>query len=1712
MPQEVENLKTSEDSATEPGESKDVGPAKAENKPRRFGVGKLSLGLFLVAVIVGILTVVVFQTGAVESYVRGKFTSKMDRSGISFKSEKFSLRTFPLRLELRNAEFSNKVTKEPLLSIRSADIELSFIDLFAFRTTRDISVDSVDINGIDVYLNFDEEGRSNFTGVKITEDDELVKVTYQAAQVSVKNGRFRIGDEVRDIGFDLKEISLALNPKKSQSAVTGIENDISLRTGKSSFRLADGSIDDISLLLEGVIGPDSIEIAKLNIESATTSTSLKGTLSGFESPDYSFEVDSNLDIGSLSRILSPGTPINGSGKLRGRVTGKGADFKFKGAAETESLFTDGFSLRSLDVTASYEGRSGDYLLNGGAIAEALTFGGVQIDLPRLSGMLKGNGSDFEWLGELQAVAVRTGAGTIGGLFLRDASLQRNDRGVTAKSDRVEFGRFVSDNLTINEIGATGFSLNNTQGFTDISVAGATASNLRTGDISLGGIRSGKISIRDDKTGLIIQSPQLSARKGSVGDLNLSELESDSVTVVNKEGKTSVRANSLSARNATIGPFSLDGVRVEEVEALDQPSGLVVYSRGLQTARIESDALSLGVVDVAGVRLRVFKGTVEFTTDNPIKAASVSLKSSDGSSNGSLSRVSAERLVYVVDPSGSYRATADVSIGGGNIGRLNLGAATAELEVSKDEVSVRNLNGDILGGKLQGTANFSIDENRNSNLNVSFSDLQASEIFTLFGGIAPPVTSSISGYGEFTFQGNDFTTSSGSLTAQSLINANVGFERIPLSGEVSVTAVNGLFAFQKARIETRYSTATVAGTLNIADLSANLKLFLGKRQGISEGNADEINAIVRPLISKTEIGQWAESNRFQTFGDLDFRGNLSGRLSNPELDGSVSISGISLRGKPLGSLSTGFAINPDALALRNGSIKEADGGNLSFSAMIPRYGENNIDVSARLSNVDFGSLIVLIPYDFPTAVQSIAANTSGSLDVTGLPGAMTGAADITATEVLFGMATFNRVQTTARLSESTINFDRLTLGFGQNSLEAPGSYDILSTDFNFDVSGKAMPLGALYAFIPANSPINEIGGTVDIKGYFKGRADDSSTFDVDFEGALLDVSLNRALIGNATIIGKSNETDFDFVVAPASGSPFPAVRGKLVLDNPNLPFNARLDFNKSSLEPIFNLFPLPNEEGVKGIVSGTVEIEGDLSSASGGFPVSKLKGTASIAQVDIQLPQTSISSSRPFSLALSNGLLTVGDRSGVAFTGGGSDLLVSGVKALDEISENNLSLRGRLNLGIINAFLANSFLSGIANVDIRITGPNADEILNGSASLERAALSTFVSTERITLDQLTGRINFTSNRVDINSVRGNLGGGKVSISGIATLLDDFRIERLILNISGEKVRVPFPKNFQTVGNANFRIDTERNGIALRTLISGRIVPQKASYETDIDLADVTGGRRESPISQSNPASSLGDVILDLSIEGRNALEVRNNLADLTASLSLRVTGDVGSPQISGRISSNSGLIFFRRDRYEIQRAELLFPPQTNADPILNLQAVAEIRGYQVIVALNGVISDAESLNLSVRSNPSLPQADVISLITTGSLANTESGIPTVAQSGISTAAEVLTNEIINKPVTRATDRLFGLNRFELDPIISGSRLNPTARLTVGRQINRDLAVTYSTNLSDTQNQVVAFEYRVSNRISFVAQYEQRELSNVTRQSNNFSFEVRLRKRF
>src|SRR5581483_2838907 len=162
-----------------------------------------------------------------------------------------------------------------------------------------------------------------------------------------------------------------------------------------------------------------------------------------------------------------------------------------------------------------------------------------------------------------------------------------------------------------------------------------------------------------------------------------------------------------------------------------------------------------------------------------------------------------------------------------------------------------------------------------------------------------------------------------------------------------------------------------------------------------------------------------------------------------------------------------------------------------------------------------------------------------------------------------------------------------------------------------------------------------------------------------------------------------------------------------------------------------------------------------------------------------------------------------------------------------------------------------------------------------------------------------------------------------------------------------------------------------------------------------------------------------------------------------------------------------------------------------------------------VGFNGPLNDLE---VSLRSEPQLARTEIISLITTG---RTESGTlnsDTIVRSGIGSAASLLSEELISKPIGREAERLLGFNRFQVDPVLRPNA-NPAARLTIGRQLARNLTFTYSTNLAAEQDQTAIFEYSLTNRFSAIASYTQG--GSATQQGtngNDFTIEVRGRKRF
>ena len=110
-------------------------PAKGPRGRRRFVTRRnalfFGLGLAAVVVVFGLLAVVLFRYGTVDSIIKGQFVEKMNYMGIDFTADVFSLSVSPLELTLKNATFNDRVSGEKLGFIREARVGLTVENLYA---------------------------------------------------------------------------------------------------------------------------------------------------------------------------------------------------------------------------------------------------------------------------------------------------------------------------------------------------------------------------------------------------------------------------------------------------------------------------------------------------------------------------------------------------------------------------------------------------------------------------------------------------------------------------------------------------------------------------------------------------------------------------------------------------------------------------------------------------------------------------------------------------------------------------------------------------------------------------------------------------------------------------------------------------------------------------------------------------------------------------------------------------------------------------------------------------------------------------------------------------------------------------------------------------------------------------------------------------------------------------------------------------------------------------------------------------------------------------------------------------------------------------------------------------------------------------------------------------------------------------------------------
>jgi autotransporter translocation and assembly factor TamB len=358
---------------------------------------------------------------------------------------------------------------------------------------------------------------------------------------------------------------------------------------------------------------------------------------------------------------------------------------------------------------------------------------------------------------------------------------------------------------------------------------------------------------------------------------------------------------------------------------------------------------------------------------------------------------------------------------------------------------------------------------------------------------------------------------------------------------------------------------------------------------------------------------------------------------------------------------------------------------------------------------------------------------------------------------------------------------------------------------------------------------------------------------------------------------------------------------------------------------------------------------------------------------------------------------------------------------------------------------------------------------------------------------------TSIRVD--NLRARLGEGDVTFMGSISL-NGYVPEQFQLRATGTSMHLRYPPGLQSTVNANLQlvgpVDAPRligDVEVLQASFRGRVEGEGLLALASGGTAAAAGGGL-SPV-QITPPSGV-PITLDIRILTPAPVAfIETRDATIEGRANLQISGTIDRPELIGEVEIERGELIVGPNRVNIRRGSIEFLNRTRIDPVFDVELETRPRSgsqvFTVNLRINGTFG---KFAMTADSDPYLTQTEILSLLLgapTDVATATERQLrsPQAAQEQF---VQLAAAQIIASPITSRIGSVF--ERFPVDTVqvtpllfdtAEGQKLNPSARVTLGKRISSKVYLTYSRTVGGggiNQEEIVLIEYEQSDRISWV----------------------------
>jgi len=815
------------------------------------------------------------------------------------------------------------------------------------------------------------------------------------------------------------------------------------------------------------------------------------------------------------------------------------------------------------------------------------------------------------------------------------------------------------------------------------------------------------------------------------------------------------------------------------------------------------------------------------------------------------------------------------------------------------------------------------------------------------------------------------------------------------------------------------------------------------------------------------------------GPAEFHGTWTNSLADPRLTGEVKTAQLtvdlaalsptaSAPSKPIqldaleatGSYSSSRIDLAHAMLHRGNS--EIDlAGSLAAAAPIPTRGPEH--GPAPVPSFDARSLLHLRLHAGQVAIDDlrplfaqklpVAGTLNAQLQLDGSLRALDGSGWIEMDKGSVFGEPVARIRAQGSVSNQLVRLTSVTANEDSGKIAATGSFDLASHRFQLNATASGIDVARLETLRTQGL---DAAGTLGFTVQGAGTLDDPR---LNAHMTLAGLAVSGQSLGSLALDARTANRAATYDLTTQLEGTDLSAHGKTALSG-DYSTHAQLDFSRFNIGTLLKLAHIRGLSGDSAL-AGTVTFDGSLAHPE------QMRGEARLQQLAVTLSGVHLQSQGSVHATLDHSLIHLDQ---IHITGDQTDLRAEGSLSLKDNRQLDIAASGAINLAVAETFDPDLTASGNTTFQIEAHGPLANPGFRGRIDIQNAALSL----EDIPngLSQLHGTLEFSQNRLEVKSLTAVTGGGQLSVAGYLAYQHG-----LFANLvaTGTGIRIRYPQGVSSLADASFQLQGVQNNL----LLTGNVLITRFTVSPDFDMTALAA-QANSVETIAPPDAPSNHIRLDVHLASSPQLNFQNAYAKLAGNVDLRLRGTVASPSLLGRINITEGSAILAGTRYDLQRGDITFTNPVRIEPNIDLNASARVEDYDITLGLHGT---TQKMNVSYRSDPPLPEADVVALLALGRTGS-EQRIYTQQQQQQLTnpTTDALLGGALNAAVSSRVQKLFGAGSVKVDPNYLGAFGNSTSRIIVEEQLGRNLTLTYATNVNTTSQQLIQAEIAINRHVS------------------------------